>query len=429
MATTDQDEAQLEALLSGLLSTPQPGDAVSGEQFTVVVKAGLHRAVTGGRPSVDSLGCAEVLHGAASDRDLARATLKARMEALERYASVSCVDERSTVTTAGELGPAALPLHLLPRHGSQEAGPRSGTHGVLGMQDEVRWAQATRWSDRATVFVPAVMAFNTTPRHPGEQFWVPVSTGTAAHVSRARARENAVLEVVERDAVALNWLLRTSGRRISRAGDGIITSDTDTLRAPHPTSVGETALTSWDITSDLGIPTVLSVLRGPGRILRHVVGAASRRTLCDAAVASAAEAAQIYSGLDSAVRSGDRAPRTPGRCRRIHDGALFMASAARAHCFGYLHGEEPDDAREQSGGPLSHSGDPVGRLIEAGHEIYFVDLTPRDVARAGVHVIRAIVPTLQPLSPVHAARYLASTRLHRSGVPVAEMNPMPCPLA
>jgi ribosomal protein S12 methylthiotransferase accessory factor len=73
--------------------------------------------------------------------------------------------------------------------------------------------------------------------------------------------------------------------------------------------------------------------------------------------------------------------------------------------------------------------DLVRWLVDAGHEVYAVDLTPPDIAPAGVHVMRAIVPSLQPMSPVFAARYLASDRLTQRGLPLAAINPMPCPLA
>ncbi|WP_159029195.1 YcaO-like family protein [Streptomyces viridochromogenes] len=420
--------SRLAELLNGVLSPPRAGHAAYGDRHTVVVSAGLHRAVTGNRPPVDSLGCAEILHGAASDPDPALAALKARMEAVERYASVTCAEQLSTVASAVELGPGALPTRVLPRHDPGEPGPRSGTHGVLGDRDQVRWVRATRCGDGAVVYVPTVMAFNTAPRHPGEEFWVPVSTGTAAHLSWAQALENAVLEVVERDAVALTWLLRTSAERLPD-GFGDYPGAEPEARLPYSAEhMREYTLARWDITSDLGIPTVLSVLRGPGRRVHQIVGAAARRTLWAASAASAAEAAQIHASLEASVRAGDRAPRSPVRCRRVHDGALFMAPESKAHHFDFLGGSEPHDAKEPSRSPTPGS-DPVRRLIEAGHEIYAVDLTPRDVAPSGVRVVRAIIPSLQPLSPVFAARYLASDRLRRIGVPLAEVNPMPCPLA
>ncbi|MFE7277190.1 YcaO-like family protein [Streptomyces sp. NPDC057623] len=428
MRESQAGASRLAESLDGVLSPPRGGHAAYGDRHTFVVSAGLHRAATGDRPPVDALGCAEVLHGAASDPDSASAALKARMEAVERYASVTCAEQRSTLASAVELGPGALPTRVLPRHDPREPGPRSGTHGVLGDRDRVRWVRATRCGDGAVVYVPTVMAFNTAPRYPGEEFWVPVSTGTAAHLSWARALENAVLEVVERDAVALTWLLRARARRLPDGFGGPSETDPE-ARLPYSAErMREYTLTSWDITSDLGVPTVLSVLRGPGRGVHRIVGAAARRTLRAAAAASAAEAAQIHAGLEASVRAGDRAPTSPVRCRRVHDGALFMAPESKAHCFDFLDGSRPDDAFEPSLSPTPGS-DPVGRLIEAGHEIYAVDLTPRDVAPSGVRVVRAIIPSLQPLSPVFAARYLASDRLRRIGVPFAEVNPMPCPLA
>lgn len=427
MDQTREQVARAEPLLRGVLSPPQPGRAGVHGRHTVVVSAGLHRAVTGAGPAVDALGCAEVLHGSASDSDPDLATLKARMEALERYASVAGANERSTLASAAELGASALPLHQIPRHDVTEPGRRAGSYGALGARDRVRWVPATRCGDGAEVFVPTVMAFNVPAQHPGEQFWVPVSTGTAAHLSWSQALENALLEVVERDAVALTWLLRTPGRRLP--GDSGAPGAPDHRSFSNsPTADREHVLSRWDITSDLGVPTVLSVLSGPDHRLRHVVGAAARMSLSDAAEASSAEAAQIQAGLRAAVRSGDRPPGSPARCRRIHDGALFTAQDGRANCFSFLSGGAPGGPSLRRT-PPPPSLDLVQHLTAAGHDAYAVDLTPPDVAVAGLRVVRAIVPSLQPLSPVFAARYLASARLRRTGISLTEVNPLPYPLA
>ncbi|MFD9007653.1 YcaO-like family protein [Streptomyces sp. NPDC059552] len=414
--------------LSGVLSPPQPGQAFWGAQHTVVVSVGAHQAVAGIRQPVDGLGGGEVVHGAASDADPALAVLKAQMEALERYASLVGVEARSVVASSAELGPAALPPHTLPRHAVAEPGRRAGTHGVLAPTDRIRWVDAKRCSDGANVFVPAIMAYNVSPRLPGEDFWIPISTGTAAHFSIDQATENAVLEVVERDALALTWLLRTPGRQLSwaaaEAGPG------PEARRLRSLALAEGyALSCWDITSDIGIPTVLSLLQGQGPVVHHVVGAAARRTVAAAADASVSEAVQICASLDAAVRTGDRAPRTPVRCRRIHDGALFMAAADRAHHFEFLGTPEAGDVRTRGLAACPPRASLVERVLELGHEVYIVDLTPPDVAPAGVRVVRAIVPSLQPLSSVYAARYLASDRLRQTASPLTQLNTMPYPLA
>jgi ribosomal protein S12 methylthiotransferase accessory factor len=76
------------------------------------------------------------------------------------------------------------------------------------------------------------------------------------------------------------------------------------------------------------------------------------------------------------------------------------------------------------------------RLTEAGSEGYLVDVTPPDVAAAGLRTVRAVAPELCPLDVTHATRCLGGPRLYegarRAGLrdtPLApaEVNPLPHP--
>jgi len=52
----------------------------------------------------------------------------------------------------------------------------------------------------------------------------------------------------------------------------------------------------------------------------------------------------------------------------------------------------------QSGSPLQSVQELTGRLAEFGLEAYLFDLTTEDMATLGLHIVRALVPGLQPLT-------------------------------
>ncbi|MFC7479479.1 hypothetical protein ACFQX7_04670 [Luedemannella flava] len=69
-------------------------------------------------------------------------------------------------------------------------------------------------------------------------------------------------------------------------------------------------------------------------------------------------------------------------------------------------------------------------------DAYVVDLTSDEALRAGMTVVRTVIPRLQPLSFSYRARYLGHPRLYRAparmGHPTrseAELNPWPQPFA
>jgi len=71
-----------------------------------------------------------------------------------------------------------------------------------------------------------------------------------------------------------------------------------------------------------------------------------------------------------------------------------------------------------------------------GMDVYAVDLSTDEAVRAGIWVVRVIIPSLQPLGFYYRARYLGHSRLYeapeRMGYPVhseAQLNHWPQPFA
>ena len=78
----------------------------------------------------------------------------------------------------------------------------------------------------------------------------------------------------------------------------------------------------------------------------------------------------------------------------------------------------------------------LDRVQAAGMTAYAVDLSSDEAVRAGVWVVRVIIPELRPLSFMQRARFQGHDRLYRApaalGMPVhqeSDLNPWPQPFA
>jgi ribosomal protein S12 methylthiotransferase accessory factor len=366
-----------------------------------------------------------LMDGAGTGVDVASASKLAVVEAIERYSN--CVyDERQLLwATGAELGHDAIDLDTVPRCSDAELSDPLCPLRPADNNRPIRWVQGVSLTGRRPRWVPAVMAFlNIPPRSAGEQFVFQISTGCAAHVDPAAAVLNAICEVVERDAVSLTWLQRLAlpmiegtDAIVTRAGDGVATY-------------------LFDATSDLGLPTVYGIDVADGSFGTAVMCAADLDP--HRAVAKVLrEAASGRVALSTAPPVGSQVE----DFQTVSEGASYMAKAERRGAFGFLLGSNHKRslAEMRSLATGTAEGDlavVVDLLDRGGMEVVVVDLTTDEAARAGLWVVRAIIPALQPLSFTHRARFLGHPRLYDAPVRMGyrswsepELNPWPQPFA
>ena len=123
--------------------------------------------------------------------------------------------------------------------------------------------------------------------------------------------------------------------------------------------------------------------------------------------------------------------------RDVMDGATYMAAADRAEAFDFLTQPIRRIPLSTYPGPVAASDREVLRALVARFRdldmpVYAVDLSTDEAIRAGLRVVRVLIPALQPLSFHYRARYLGHPRLYsapaKMGYPVRterELNPWP----
>jgi ribosomal protein S12 methylthiotransferase accessory factor len=324
--------------------------------------------------------------------------------------------------TAAELGDEALDLDRLARCAPDEPGMATGGVSVPRKDARIRWVRGYSLVQQRPLYVPAIMVYLFFPaEHVGENFWIPISTGCAFHHDLSQAVLSGLLEVIERDSLALTWLHQLPLPRLD-LGE----------RARWPAALAalldlmEDAALEYhffDATTDLGVPTVYALqLNDHTDLLANLVVSASRLDPWEALTRTVEEGCSSRLALDARLGIEPLDPRYrrhPELIYELEDCALYYAERDRRAEFRFL----LDGRRSRALRDLADlsRGDPsrdLARLLDVfrarGMEVVVVDLTTPEVRDAGFWAIRVIVPEAVPMSPVHAVRFLDTPRLYEA---------------
>jgi ribosomal protein S12 methylthiotransferase accessory factor len=355
-------------------------------------------------------------------------------EGVERYCSCIYKHQQFVSATAAELGNTAIDLDQIPRCSRTELSHPKCRLVAPDKHAPIRWVGAVSLLDGRQVFVPAVMVYlHPDWTSPAEKICYPISTGCAAHTSLEQALLNAILEVIERDAISVIWLQKLPLPRI----------DIDALPQVlvpywelYQRSSRELDYIFFDGTTDLGLPTVyaLQIARANPRVMTLVH--------CCTTLEPAHCIVRIMREIASCKIPFRNAPPIPESWDDFIDpshGAIYMARAEQATAFEFLLQSQRtrflSHMRSFKGENDKHELRMVLDLFRSkGLDVYAVELSTDEALRAGVRVVRVIIPSLQPLDFHYRARYLGHCRLYdapkRMGHPVLseqQLNRWPQP--
>jgi ribosomal protein S12 methylthiotransferase accessory factor len=357
-------------------------------------------------------------------------------EALERYCTAMFSDAQFTHAAASELAQDALDLDTIPCCDRSELDHPCCPLVAPDKKQPIRWVQGLSLLDGRSIFIPAVMAYlDAGFITSAERFWLPITTGCAAHGTFERAVVSAILEVIERDAIAITWLQKLRLRRIHIDHCSGILQD---YWSRYERSSRDLEYLFLDATTDLGIPTIygLQIARANHR-LRTLVSCATALAPAEAVVAVMRE----MSAIRTAFRRIPAIPASWDNFGDVFHGAIYMADAQRANAFDFLTESDSEvrlsEMPKLSGVDDAHDLRGIVELLRArGLQAYAVDLSSDEALRCGMRVVRVIIPALQPLSFHYRARYLGTPRLYqlpaRLGHPVykgEQLNYWPQPFA
>lgn len=268
---------------------------------------------------------------------------------------------------------------------------------------ELDWIAATSLLDGEGAFFPAELIVKRTKAtqvgsRPAE------SNGVATGKTQAEALHSAIMEVIERDAIALWWFggqeaIRVSDTSLERLGVNQLARSVRRDRARH-----------WwmlDITSDIGVPTFAALSSDlDGR--RIVGGFCARQDPAESVQGAFLEMCQMELAQEIALRRS----KMRGRENIGEMDAVWFERSEALNAIDYpeLTGREGDRCF-----PPAELDDTVtevaGMLGELGYTPYWVDLFRSDI---GVPVVRAVVPGLQSIKPDWISRRLREVATRNS---------------
>jgi ribosomal protein S12 methylthiotransferase accessory factor len=382
-------------------------------------------------------GKAMTLSGAGGDITPEIAKFKAYAEGLERYCNSVYNEEQFIWATADELGEDALDLDTVPVCSDNEIAHPFCPLRKPDKFEKIRWVKGMSLTQERPKWIPAMMVYLYIPfKSPAEVFHLPISTGSATHTDINQAVINGINEVIERDAISLTWLHRISWPHLE-----VNESDLPSWAKPfyEQTYNNEHVKTYYlNATTDIGIPTIYGVQFSPyNKKFSSVVMCTTDLDPLQAFTKITRETASVKYALQHTE------PKTKdiNHFREVFDGAHYMGDPSKMEEFNFLtKSEEKTNLFEMENLTQSTSEKELkfllNRLKEKNHEVFIVDMTTDEAVRCGFRTVKVIIPSLQPLSFVHRARYLGHKRLYAAALNLglghrteADINPNPSPFA
>jgi ribosomal protein S12 methylthiotransferase accessory factor len=354
--------------------------------------------------------------GASSDREMAVA--KAVGEAVERYCGALYDIEQFSLFSREEAPfPCVDPALFAHYNAGQYASPG---FPYVPFEDAtpVRWVPAFDALTLETVYVPAAKVYVPYTYYLGtgdSPIAQPISTGLACHMSPAEAAVSGVCEVIERDAVTLMWQAMISPPQLR----------VETLSDPNYDLVERfertgAKVTMFDITTDAGVSTVLSVARHSSAEQPALVVAAATSLNPEEAVRKSLEelahtrrySQQINLKLPRLVVDPPNHENVTGQISHLN----FWCDQANARYADFMFASkkrmEFDELANRATGDPRCDLAVIARAVEfTGHRVLIVDVTSADVRELGFAVVRAIVPGYHPLALGFASRARGGRRL------------------
>ncbi|WP_238525282.1 YcaO-like family protein [Cutibacterium acnes] len=335
------------------------------------------------------------------------------MESLERYSSAMWDARSFLLESENNLQERLVSPNQFPRCSTAEL----DSGHVLRRYDPgvpIRWVRGWSLTSGHQVWVPAIAVYLHLPYlNDSERFIRSVSTGCAVHESMRKAVLNGLLEVVERDAIALTWLHELPLPRIAASEAGEFPPEALASWKSYRDYGIETHL--FDATTDFGIPVIFALqISDQDDDIAQLVGAASALEPAEALTKVFREMASIRIALRAFLAQSTSIKIYPD-VANVTGGAALMGQRAYRDAFSFLLNSERETSPSRMPNLLELNDDPLREMIIrirlAGAEVIAVDITTDRARSVGARVVKVLVPEAVPLSFVHRERYLDTPRL------------------
>lgn len=366
------------------------------------------------------------------------AFLKCLGEAIERYCNfIFFEDSTSFIGSFKEIKREALNPCLMGNFSENQLKKEDFRRFRINENSKLRWTRGRSLTGNKLVHIPSQLVYLSYPFLDQESTIYPgISTGVAGGSCLSAALVRGIYEVVERDSFMIYYLnkLQPSKINLKDINDDKVQQFLKSARRYR------LEIVSLDITSDLEIPVVVSVIinrTGIGKAIS--VGLKSNLSVIDAIIGSIEEALHTRSWLRSEyeknpkkVKPSDLQKNTSIKLR----GFLWYPSEAIKNLNFWIQSSEKKTPPNHY--KILSSGEEFRELLalfeKSGYEIYYKDLIIPVLKKLQYYVVKVIIPQMQPLYlnekyPLLGGErlYNVPKRLGHAGKTEGEFNKCPHP--
>ena len=282
-------------------------------------------------PNKEWYGMRVAAHAGGSGLSAEEAFTPALAEGLERYSTGICSERQFVLASAEDLGSEALDLDSIPRCSQRELDHPKCPLTLPDPAKPIRWVRGLSLLDGRMAYIPAIMVYSyMVGVQPSERFWLPISTGCAAHTNYEDALLGAIYEVIERDAIAITWLQKL---RLPRIEVDCLPPGLVRCWEAHESGSREVQTCFCDATLDLGVPTVYAVQVAPfSKRAATLVGCSSKTSITNALAKVILDLAALTQGF----RPAENLPKSWDDYSHLMHGATYMAQSEQRQAFDFL---------------------------------------------------------------------------------------------
>lgn len=282
-------------------------------------------------------------------------------------------------------------------------------------QREISWVWARRLTDGERVLVPSSLVYLDYVGNYAETYYCDgTSSGLAAGPTLESATLSALLELVERDAYVTTWLHRLPAREIALDD---IEERTRQVVARYARQGIETR--AFLLAGEFSAPVVFAMLLGSDGAPALVSGLGCAFDPREALWRAVSEASQGHPGQVvrcAQTKCGAHLKRYED-VQVIEDHAAFFFDRQRLPELEFML-RESKPVRLSSQGPIANSKaeqlrELVAEMARCGYDPMVVEITTPDLVNFPIHVVRTLVPGLQPIQFGFGHERLGCERLYR----------------
>lgn len=343
-----------------------------------------------------------------------KAEALALMEAIERLFALEHCDPRRVVAASYKavarcaLDPTTFPLYAAEQYAQRGFGLRKFDPGQC-----IEWIWGIRISDSKAVLVPLDLVFG----RRGPRLYRANSNGAACHSSFHHAVLGGIYETIERDSLMVVWMNRLSLPVLSSS---IAAANIVRVRRDFEALFLE--LTCVDITTDLDIPVMLGVLTdklNPDFLLVNPVASLSQELLNRKLGREMTQFCRPYLSDCRCYTNRVSANSDPESVKSLPDHLMFYQNREKIRHARFLtSGPNQKDGMHAAGArePSEVQAELsliVERLSRRGYQVIVVDCSVPMIRDLGLHLVKVLIPGLQPLHAGHRYAALGGERLYR----------------